>query len=306
LSPKLRIARFLASTGIAARRECEEFVRLGRVTVNGEIVTDLTRRIDPDHDEVTFDDEKVRPEPKVYWWVNKPKGVLCTSRDTHGRKTILDLLPRVGKRVYSVGRLDEESTGLILVTNDGEMALRLTHPRYEVPKTYLALVAGKLERSTIERMLKGVWLAEGRARAHSVVRLGTKGNATNVKIVLKEGRNREIRRMFAKCGHKVMSLHRIAIGPLKIKRLKLGEARRADSQEIFELRKLVGLARMESTSTPNAKDGPHPPPYPRSRASKPAPRARGPKKPGIGQRHTFGKKPARKKSGRQGPRPGKR
>jgi 23S rRNA pseudouridine2605 synthase len=238
-----RLAKFLASAGVAARRECEEFVRLGRVTVDGQVVTDLATRIDPDRQEVRFDDERVKPERKVYWWLNKPKGVLCTNKDSHGRRTVLDLLPKVGKRVYSVGRLDEESTGLLLLTNDGELALRLTHPRYGVPKTYLALVAGKLTDEEIVQMQKGVWLSDGRAQAHRVKRIGVQGKATRIAVVLKEGKNREIRRMLAKLGHKVMSLHRVAIGPLKIRKLKLGEARPATAEEVFELRKLARLAK---------------------------------------------------------------
>jgi 23S rRNA pseudouridine2605 synthase len=217
-TPKERLAKFLATAGVASRREAEEIIRLGRVTVDGQMVTEVGTKIDPEHSDVRVDDERVRPEPKVYWWINKPKGVLSTSKDTHGRRTVIDLLPRTGKRLYCVGRLDEESTGLMLMTNDGEMALRLTHPRYGVSKTYVALVAGRITQETMNQMLKGVWLAEGKARVSQIKYLGSSGNASRVQIVLREGKNREIRRMFAKLGHKVMTLHRTSIGPLKIRR----------------------------------------------------------------------------------------
>jgi 23S rRNA pseudouridine2605 synthase len=242
-TPKERLAKFLATAGVASRREAEEIIRLGRVTVDGQMVTEVGTKIDPEHSDVRVDDERVRPEPKVYWWINKPKGVLSTSKDTHGRRTVIDLLPRTGKRLYCVGRLDEESTGLMLMTNDGEMALRLTHPRYGVSKTYVALVAGRITQETMNQMLKGVWLAEGKARVSQIKYLGSSGNASRVQIVLREGKNREIRRMFAKLGHKVMTLHRTSIGPLKIRRVKIGEARPATSEEIFELRKLAKIVR---------------------------------------------------------------
>jgi len=238
-----RLAKFLAAAGVASRRESEEIIRLGRVTVDGEMVTEVATKIDPERADIRVDDERVRPEQKVYWWINKPKGVLSTSKDTHGRRTVIDLLPRVGKRLYCVGRLDEESTGLMLMTNDGEMALRLTHPRYGVAKTYVALVAGRVTPETMAQMTKGVWLAEGKARVSHIKPLGLIGKASRLQIVLREGKNREIRRMFAKLGHKVMSLHRTQIGPLKIRRVKAGEARPATPEEIFELRKLARLVR---------------------------------------------------------------
>lgn len=236
-----RLAKFLAGAGVASRRECEEFIRLGRVTVDGEMITEVGTKIDPERADIRVDERRVKPEPKVYWWINKPKGVLSTSKDTHGRRTVVDLLPRTGKRLYCVGRLDEESTGLMLMTNDGEMALRLTHPRYGVGKTYIALIAGRLTPEDMEQMTKGVWLSDGKARVSHIKHMGVIGKASRVQIVLREGKNREIRRVFAKLGHKVMSLHRTAIGPLKIRRVKVGEARPASPEEIYELRRLARL-----------------------------------------------------------------
>jgi 23S rRNA pseudouridine2605 synthase len=207
------------------------------------MVSELGVKVDPGRQEIRFDDQIVKQEPKVYWLLHKPKGVLCTSKDSHGRKTVLDLMPLLGKRVYSVGRLDADSTGLILLTNDGEMALRLTHPRYQAPKTYIALVAGRVPQEALDSLEKGVWLSEGKVRAHSIKRMGSQGQATRLQVVLKEGRNREIRRMFAKLGHKVMSLHRVAIGPLKIRKLTRGESRPATPEEVYMLRRLARLER---------------------------------------------------------------
>ncbi|MGL4463917.1 MAG: pseudouridine synthase, partial [Planctomycetia bacterium] len=215
-----RLQKILANAGFGSRRACEDYVASGRVTVNDKPVKELGSKANPDTQEVKFDGELIRTERKVYWWLNKPKNVLCTSRDPQGRPTVLDRIPDLGKRVYCVGRLDEDSTGLILVTNDGALAHRLTHPRYGVPKTYEALVAGKVAQQALDDLCQGVWLSDGKARAREAVRMGTQGNATWLKIVLCEGHNREIRRMLAKIGHKVMELKRTGIGPVKIRKLR--------------------------------------------------------------------------------------
>jgi 23S rRNA pseudouridine2605 synthase len=254
------------------------------------MVTEVGTKIDPERSDVRVDEQRVRPEPKVYWWINKPKGVLSTSKDTHGRRTVIDLLPRTGKRLYCVGRLDEESTGLLLMTNDGEMALRLTHPRYGVPKTYLALIAGRITQETMAQMMKGVWLAEGKARVSQIKFLGSTGQSSRVQIVLREGKNREIRRMFAKLGHKVMTLHRTGIGPIRIRRVKIGEARPASPEEIFELRKLARLVRgpaVEGTAGKARK------PSGRKSATRP-PRSRTETSPENRPRSAPGKRPTKR------------
>lgn len=235
----VRLQKYLASAGIGSRRQCEEFIALGRVSVDGATVTELGTCVDPASQTVCFDGEPVQPEPKVYWWVNKPAGVLCTSRDTHGRTTALDLVPASGQRVYCVGRLDESSTGLMLVTNDGELALRLTHPRYRVPTTYIVTAAGKVANDAIEAMRQGVHFKEGSVRPRAIRRLGFRGQATVLSVVLCEGRNDEIRRMFARFGHKVLSVQRTAIGPVKIRKLRRGQSRPATRDEIAMLRRLV-------------------------------------------------------------------
>ncbi|MFO0949472.1 MAG: pseudouridine synthase [Planctomycetota bacterium] len=259
---KERLQKVLAAAGIGSRRACEEYIVLGRVAVDGRVVTELGTVVDPETQRIAFDGEEIRLEPKVYWWVNKPPGVLCTSRDTHGRATVLDLVPGIGERVYCVGRLDEESLGLLLLTNDGELAQKLTHPRYQIPKTYECLVAGRITGETMDKMREGVWLSDGKARVKDIHRLGTHGTATRIRVILCEGHNREIRRLFAKFGHKVMRLERTAIGPLKIRKLRVGEARPATEEEVALLRRLC-----RRTSAPRPSAGPKPKRAPRQEVS---------------------------------------
>lgn len=226
----------LAAAGYGSRRACEEFIEAGRVTVDGKIADMLGTKVDPQTQQICVDGEPIRLEKKVYWWLNKPPGVLCTNFDPAGRTTVLDLVPDVGARMYTVGRLDEDSTGLILLTNDGALAERLTHPRFGVPKTYEVLVAGRISQEVIHKLLEGIWLSDGKVRASSIERLGAQGDATRLRVVLREGHNREIRRMFARFGHKVMSLTRVQIGPIKIRRLRMGQSRPATAEEIQLLR----------------------------------------------------------------------
>src|SRR5207248_365578 len=158
---------------------------------------------DPDAHAVAVDDHPVRAERPVYWAVHKPAGYLCTNFDPAGRPRAVDLIPHVEQRVFTVGRLDEASEGLLLMTNDGDLAQKLTHPRYGVEKTYLVLVAGQPTKTDLQKLLDGVWLAEGKVRAKRVRRLKPQGDSTWLRVVLAEGKNREIRRMLAKLGHKV-------------------------------------------------------------------------------------------------------
>src|SRR5262249_28837808 len=155
----------------------------------------------------------------VYWLVNKPRGYLCTNSDPGGRPLAIDLVPHIPQRIYTVGRLDEDSEGLLLLTNDGDLANRLTHPRFGVEKTYLVQVAGKPAREDFQKLQKGVWLSNGHVRAKSVRPLKKQGESTWLRIVLNEGKNREIRRMLARLGHKVMRLKRLALGRLELGRL---------------------------------------------------------------------------------------
>lgn len=232
-----RLNKHLAHAGVGSRRQCEELILAGRVSVAGQTVRELGTRVGPD-EEVRVDGQPVRAERHVYWLVNKPKGYLCTNHDPAGRPLAVDLVPKVAQRVYTVGRLDEESEGLLLLTNDGDLANRLMHPRYGVEKTYLVQVAGRPTHGNLDKLIKGIWLAEGHVRAKHVKRLRSQGDSTWVRIVLAEGKNREIRRMLARLGNKVMNLRRIALGPIKLGGLKPGKARPVDKHELAALRRL--------------------------------------------------------------------
>jgi 23S rRNA pseudouridine2605 synthase len=234
-----RLNKFLAHAGVASRRKCDELIAAGRVKVNDVVIRDLATRVDPDTHKVFVDDVRVQAERPAYWVVNKPVGYLCTNHDPAGRALATDLLPRVPQRVYTVGRLDEASEGLLLMTNDGDLAFALMHPRFQVEKTYLALVAGNPSPQDLDQLLKGVWLAEGKVRARRVRRLKSQGNSTWLKIGLCEGKNREIRRMLAHQGHKVLRLKRTAIGPVELDRLPKGKCRKLSLEELKALRKLV-------------------------------------------------------------------
>jgi 23S rRNA pseudouridine2605 synthase len=233
-----RLNKFLAHAGVGSRRHCDDLIAAGRVKIDGQRVSDLGVRVDPERQKVTVDDTPVRPEKPVYWVVHKPPGYLCTNHDPAGRPKALDLLPSsVDQRVYTVGRLDEGSEGLLLMTNDGELAFALMHPRYGVDKTYMALVAGKPTPDDYRKLLEGVWLSDGKAKAKSAKRVRGQGNGTWVRIVLNEGKNREIRRILAKLGHKVLRLQRIAIGPVQLDKLPKGKARKLSLPEVQELKK---------------------------------------------------------------------
>ncbi len=235
-----RINKYLAHAGLGSRRHCEELVRAGRVTVDGLVMRELGARIGPEQ-QVAVDGKPVEQERHVYWLVNKPRGCLCTNFDPAGRPRAIDLAPHVAERVYTVGRLDEDSEGLLLLTNDGDLAHRLMHPRFGVDKTYLVQVAGMPKRAELQKLLEGVWLAEGRVKAKSVRRLKTQGQSAWLRIVLNEGKNREIRRMLARLEHKVMRLIRVGLGPVQLGRLKSGRARPLTAPELRRLREAATI-----------------------------------------------------------------
>lgn len=217
-SPGIRINRFLASCGIASRRKAEDLVREGRVTINGTEVSSLGERVLPE-DSVKVDGRRVRPAGEVTLLFYKPRGYLCTRDDTHGRKTIYDLLPPKYHRLAYVGRLDKDSEGLLLLTSSGELVETLTHPRHEVEKEYQVLSDEPLERAMAEKFVEGVHTPEGVARAVRVQSLGK--NWTSV--VLRQGLKRQIRHMYAKVGRSVKRLVRVRIGELVAPNLKPGE-----------------------------------------------------------------------------------
>jgi len=221
----------------------------GRVTVNGRRVDALPVLVDPERDEIRLDGKRIRLERKVYYLLNKPKGVVCTQRDPSGRRRATDLLVGVRERVFPVGRLDVDSTGLLLMTNDGQLAQHLTHPRYGVPKTYRAEVGGRIEPADVQRLQKGVWLSEGKTQP-ARVRIIHRGHRRSVlEITLREGRNRQVRRMLARLGHPVRRLMRIRIGRISIRGLGTGKFRPLRPEEIRYLKRLAQQAEQASQTS---------------------------------------------------------
>lgn len=235
---KVRLQKVLAAAGLGSRRGCEEFILEGRVEVNGRTITELGTRVDPDQDTIRVDGEVVKTgQRRRYYAVNKPIGVVCTHHDPGGRKRVVDLVP-AGEQVFPIGRLDRASSGLMILTDDGEFANLIAHPRFGVPKTYRVRVAGRPSPTQLEKLRKGVYLAEGKVKAESVRIRRRYAQSTELEIVLKEGRNREIRRMLATLGHKVQQLKRVAIGPLRLdKDLATGCFRPLRPEEVRQLRK---------------------------------------------------------------------
>ena len=234
-----RLNKLLAHAGLGSRRYCETLISSGRVAVNGQTVRELGTKVDPQKQRVAVDGEPVRLERPVHWLVNKPRGYLCTNRDPARRPLAIDLVPQVSQRVYTVGRLDEESEGLLLLTNDGDLANRLMHPRFGVEKTYQVQVAGAPTAEDLQQLQRGVWLSAGHVRAKHVKREKKQGGSTWLRIVLDEGKNREIRRMLARLGHKVLRLRRIGLGPLRLATLPSGKARRLSKEELDALKRVA-------------------------------------------------------------------
>lgn len=231
----MRLARFLAHAGVASRRAAEELIREGQVSVDGRVVTDPARSVD-ESNEVTVDGRPVSPEAREVHVLNKPLGVVSTARDTHGRPTVVSLVPSP-LRLYPVGRLDADTTGLLLLTNDGELAERLTHPRYGVEKVYRARVEPPhLADASLHALRSGVDLEDGVTAPARVRRLG-KGV---VEITVREGRKRQVRRMLEAVGHRVVSLERVAFGPLRLGDLEPGASRQLSAAEVAALRDAAG------------------------------------------------------------------
>lgn len=228
----MRLGKYLASAGVASRRASEQLVRAGRVRIGDELVVDPARDVEPGA-EVTVDDEPVRAvETRVVYALNKPAGVVSTASDPQGRPTVVSLIPDAGVRLYPVGRLDIDTTGLILLTNDGALAHRLTHPRFEVPKTYRAVVERPPVRArALGGLRAGVQLDDGPTAPAHVRRLG----ADELEITIHEGRKRQIKRMCEQVGHPVRRLERVAFGPLQLGDLATGRYRRLSDQEVAGL-----------------------------------------------------------------------
>ncbi|HVD40518.1 MAG TPA: pseudouridine synthase [Solirubrobacterales bacterium] len=226
----MRLAKFLAHGGVASRRKAEEIIAKGVVTVGGEVVTDPARDVEAG-DDVRVNGAPVAAEAREVWVVNKPEGVVSTAREPGARPAVVELV-ETEARLYPVGRLDADSTGLLLLTNDGELANRLTHPRYEVPKTYRARLRAPIADRDLERLRGGVELEDGPTAPAKVRRLGDR----EIEVTLREGRNRQVRRMLEAVGNEVVELRRVSFGPLRLGGLKVGAARRLSDDEIARLR----------------------------------------------------------------------
>lgn len=235
-----RLQKVLAHAGLGSRRAVEELIAAGRVKVNGRRVR-LGARVDPSKDEVEVDGSKVPLEQDlVHYVLNKPAGVVSTASDPEGRPTVVELLD-VPPRVWPVGRLDTDSEGLLIVTNDGDLTHRLTHPRYEVEKTYLAEVKGTVGRGAIKHLIAGVELEDGMTKRAKVSLVEATRGGTLLEITISEGRNRQVRRMCEAVGHPVKRLVRTRLGPLHLGRLKPGTFRRLSLEEVRALYRACGL-----------------------------------------------------------------
>ena len=244
MSRIMRINRYLAVAGLGSRRACEDLILKGLVKVNGTPVVNLSLKIDPDEDRVTFEGREIRPVEKSRILVlNKPTGVISTASDTHGRKTVIDIAREHGyrERLFPVGRLDRDTSGMILITNDGDLAYRLTHPKYKIEKVYDVTVGRRVSNGNVEKITKGIDTGDYVTKQCSVSILERDRVSTRLEIRLKEGRKRQIRRMLAMCGHKVKRLHRSALGDLAFDDLKSGDIRPLSEEEENRLRELSGL-----------------------------------------------------------------
>jgi 23S rRNA pseudouridine2605 synthase len=237
-----RLNKILAHAGFGSRRAVEELIVQGRVTVDGEAATDLGRKVDPAAADIRCDGERVKAEPLIYYLLNKPRGVVCTSAPGEQRPRAIDLVRSSAQRLYTIGRLDADSHGLIIVTNDGELTQKLTHPRHEVPKTYRAWARGAMSPEAVEKAQRGVYLSEGKASLARVEVLRRRREATQLEVELRQGINRQIRRVLAKLGHPVSDLERVAIGPIADPDLKEGAWRRLRPDEVARLREAAKLS----------------------------------------------------------------
>jgi len=239
-----RLQKAMARAGVASRRQCEELILAGRVAVNGQVVTILGTRVEAERDEVAVDGVLLRlAPPKRYFVLHKPDGVLTTAHDPHGRRTVMDLIDVDRSGLFPVGRLDQDTDGFLLITNDGELAFRLTHPTYE------AEVRGRLSDGALGQLRRGVRLEDGvTAPARDVEVLRSSGDRSVVRLTIHEGRKREVRRMLQKVGHPVVRLKRIAFAGLKLGALPVGQYRPLTEEEIKVLHEAVGLeVALEST-----------------------------------------------------------
>ena len=238
----IRLQKVLAAAGLGSRRACEELIDAGRVSVDGEIVREQGRRVDPESAVVHVDGMRVTTASnRVYLALNKPKGMVSAMSDADGRPTVGDLVEGRRERLFHVGRLDADTEGLLLLTNDGDLAHRLSHPSFNVPKTYLAQIIGPVQRDVGKRLRAGVLLEDGPVKVDSFRLIDSSANKVLVEVVLHEGRKHVVRRLLAEVGHPVQSLVRTAIGPVQLGSQRAGKLRPLTAQEVAALHALVGL-----------------------------------------------------------------
>ena len=235
---KQRLQKVLAAAGIDSRRNCEQLILDGVVRVNRKVVDTLPAFVDTQEDTITVNGRKIHAARKVYFLLNKPKGVICTNSDPQGRKKAIDIV-KSPERIFCVGRLDADTTGLIILTNDSELANRLTHPRYGLFKTYVTYVKGAVDSKAVEKLKKGIWLAEGKTAGASVKILKRHHKESLIEITLKQGLNRQIRRMLARVDLPVKTLKRTRIGKLSARGIGIGKFRPLTKAEIDHLRKVT-------------------------------------------------------------------
>jgi len=238
---RVRLNKFLADAGICARRKADKLIEEGRVKVNGQPAK-IGMTVDPQKDIVEVDGKVVKPQRKRYLIFNKPCCVLTQlGKDPRGRKTLDEFLKKIPERVFPVGRLDYNTTGLLILTNDGELAQRILHPRYKLPKVYLALVEGRVHPKTLKEMRKGTELEDGFAKPDDIRIVRYEGDDTRLEIVFHEGRKHIVKRFLARFGHRVKQLHRTQIGPVKLGKLPPGKIREMSIGELNQLKHAVGL-----------------------------------------------------------------
>jgi pseudouridine synthase len=238
---QIRLQRFLAQAGVASRRKAEEMIVAGKIKVNGQVVTELGSKVDPDADKVVMNGKRLLVERAVYLMLNKPRGYVTTLSDPEGRPTVMEFLKRAGARVYPVGRLDFNTEGLLICTNDGDLAHALMHPKHEVRKTYHVKLQGQLGPQTVSSWQKGVTLDDGEKTAPAEVELlENTGKNTWIEVSIHEGKNRQIHRTAEALGFNVLKLTRVAYGGLKVDDLRIGAVRHLLPEEIDKLRRAVG------------------------------------------------------------------
>jgi 23S rRNA pseudouridine2605 synthase/16S rRNA pseudouridine516 synthase len=234
-----RLQKVMAHAGVASRRKSEEIIAEGRVKVNGEIVTEMGFKVDPKQDQIIVDGEVISEEKKRYILLNKPEGFITTVSDPEGRPTVMDLIPDLKQRLYPAGRLDYDSSGLLILTNDGDLTYKLTHPKKEVDKKYRVLAQGELKEEDFEKFEEGMIIDGQKTAAAKISNVSYKNDQTQFEIVIHEGRNRQVRRMAKIAGFSVISLKRIAFAFLTLKGVKEGEFRYLSDQEVNKLKNML-------------------------------------------------------------------